>query len=55
MKVLKEVLLLNDLKSTLDVAKEEPILVMRNDEEPIMMMSLQEYNQLKAEAYKKSE
>lgn len=53
MKVLKEVLLLNDLKSTLDVAKDEAILVMRKDEEPIIMMNLQEYNQLKEKAYKK--
>lgn len=52
MKVVKETLLLNDLKSTLDVVKEESVLIMRNEEEPVVLMRLEEYNELKANAYK---
>lgn len=52
MKVLKEKLLLNDLKSTLDVIK-EVTLIMRNDKEPIVLLTLEEYNKMKEEMYKK--
>ena len=52
MKVLKETLLLNDLKSTLDVVKEESVLIMRTDTQPVVLLSLEEYNDLKAKAYK---
>lgn len=52
MKVLKETLLLNDLKSTLDVAKEESVLIMRSEASPVVILTLDEYNELKAKAYK---
>lgn len=52
MKVLKETLLLNDLKSTLDIVKEESVLIMRNEALPVVVISLEEYNELKAKAYK---
>ena len=52
MKVLKETLLLNDLSGVLEVAKEEEVLIMRNEEEPIVVMNLSSYNKLKEEAYK---
>ena len=52
MKILKETLLLNDLTSTLDVATEEEVLIMRNEKEPIVVLTLEKYNELKAEAYK---
>ena len=47
MKVLKETLLLNDLTSTLDVAQEEEILVMRQEKQPMVVMTLEKYNELK--------
>lgn len=53
MKVLKETLLLNDLTSTLDVASEEEVLIMRNEKEPMVVMTLENYNKLKEELYKK--
>lgn len=52
MKVLKETLLLNDLKSTLDIVKEESALIMRTNAQPVVIISLEEYNELKAKAYK---
>ncbi len=52
MKVVKESLLLNDLASTLDSANEESMLIMRNEKQPIVLMSMEEYNALKAAAYK---
>ncbi len=52
MKVLKESLLLKDLESTLDVV-EETILIMRNEKQPVVMMTLEEYNKMKEELYKK--
>ena len=51
MKILKESLLLNDLTSTLDSASEERVLIMRNEKKPMVIMSMDEYNGLKAEAY----
>lgn len=53
MKVLKETLLLNDLVSALDEANEEEILIMRQEKEPIVLMCLEKYNELKAQLYKK--
>lgn len=52
MKVLKETLLLNDLKSTLDVVKEESVLIMRSEAQTVVILTLDEYNELKAKAYK---
>lgn len=52
MKVLKESLLLNDLQSTLDAAMQESVLIMRNEAEPVVLSRLEEYNQLKEQAYK---
>lgn len=52
MKVLKETLLLNDLKSALDLVEEESALIMRTDAQPVVLLSLEEYNELKAKAYK---
>ena len=52
MKVLKETLLLNDVTSTLDVAQEEEILVMRQEKQPMVVMTLDKYNELKAKVYK---
>ena len=52
MKVVMESLLFNDLSTTLDTAKEEELLIMRNEKEPIVVMTLDSYNELKAQAYK---
>lgn len=52
MKIVKESLLLNDLKSTLD-AVEDVMLVQRMENEPIIMMTLEEYNELKKQIYMK--
>ena len=49
---MEETLLLNDLTSTLDVASVEEVLIMRNQKEPVVVMSLEKYNELKAQAYK---
>lgn len=53
MKVLKESLLLNDLKGTLDVATQEEVLVMSDHREPMIILTLESYNELKANLYKK--
>ena len=53
MKVVKESLLLNDLTSTLDSANVESVLVMRNEKAAMVIMSIDEYNELKASAYQK--
>lgn len=53
MKVLKESLLLNDLKGTLDVATQEEVLVMSDHREPVVVITLEKFNALKAELYKK--
>lgn len=52
MKIFKESLLMNDLKTVLD-AIEETTLIMRREKEPIVMMTLKEYNQMKEKLYKK--
>lgn len=52
MKVVKESLLLNDLAATMDATKAESLLIMRNDATPVVMMTIDTYNQLKADAYK---
>lgn len=51
MKVIKESLLFNDLKNTLD-AVEKSVLIMRNEKQPIVMMTLEEYNEMKKKMYK---
>ncbi len=52
MKILKETLLFNDLKSTLDSIN-EVTLIMRSDKEVVVAMTLEEYNKMKEKMYKK--
>lgn len=52
MKILEEPLLLNDLKSTLDIAlQEDEVLIKRPQAEPVIVMSLKLYNEWKAKLY----
>ena len=54
MKILRENLLFNNLKDTLDVIK-EVTLIKRTNNEVVIMMPLEEYNTLKAQSYKGKE
>lgn len=54
MKVLKESLLMNDLSCLLDVV-EETTLIMRNDKQNMVVMTLEEFNKMKEEMYKNKE
>ncbi len=53
MKVVEEALLLNHLKSALQLTEEhDEILIKRGEGEPVMMMTLAKYNEIKAQVYR---
>ena len=52
MKVVKEILLLNDLKDTLDLVKDDEIyIVQRKENKDAVIMSLDKYNEINKALY----
>lgn len=51
MKIRKESLLQNDLSVVVKLAQEEEILIMSNQQKPVVVMSLEQYNEMKQKLY----
>ncbi len=51
MKIRKESLLQNDLSVVVKLAQEEEVLIMSNQQKPVVVMSLEQYNEMKQKLY----
>ena len=51
MKIRKESLLQNNLSVVVKLAQEEEVLIMSNQQKPVVVMSLEQYNEMKQKLY----